>query len=137
MYYPPQNTGNAVLYRNVETSEKPALFTPFTAFHFIMGIYAFIIINWLLPRTSLMGKFLVWIAIHTAYEIKDIFSVKNSIINSFGDSIAAFSGFVVMASVFSDRKWKFQDVVISGIVVYFILRVIMYEPASFGESEDP
>jgi len=117
------------LYGDVETPQNPSMSTPYTLFHFMVGMYAFLVLRWLYPRISLIKIFAIWFLIHGMYEMHDIFGYEttNSAINSFGDTIAAMSGFVVMACVFPDRLWNFQEVFVGGFII-FMANILIDEP---------
>ena len=84
---------------------NPTWFTPWSFMHFMSGFVSYAIIKIIFPNTSLLDKFLIWMCIHTIYEIKDIckayldydgsFWSNNSFINSLGDTICAAFGFII------------------------------------------
>lgn len=119
------------VYNKVDTPSHPALFTPFSLFHFLAGAYAYLVTKWLFPTFPVTYDFVVWIAIHTLYEIKDIFhpDTTNSWINSFGDTITGLAGFVIMAIVFPFGNIRAIDVVVGGILLW-IASITIPEPAT-------
>lgn len=107
------NTNNT---DNIDTYNKPKIIDIYFYNHIIPGIFAYILFHKIL-KYSLQKSFIVWIIIHTLYEIKDyyytyikkydirpnrvnklngFFHSDNSFINSIGDTIAAIIGFYML-----------------------------------------
>ena len=80
----------------------PRLITPFSFVHFLSGIWLTSLFRTIFPRMK--DVFWVTLAIHTLYELKDIYvsyvikyvsdKTDNSFYNSIGDTIAFILGYV-------------------------------------------
>jgi hypothetical protein len=118
------------LYHHVETPSYPAFLTPFTVFHLLSGVLAFVVLRWLLPQFPVVYNFVVWFVAHGLYELKDVADPQttNSPANSFGDTIASMLGFFLTWLVFGERP-------VSLPVVFGVVGVVAV--ASFVIPEKP
>lgn len=110
-----------------ETPKNPSISTPFTFFHFVTGMLAFVVLSWL--NIKVEYGFVMWMTVHTIYEFKDVTypNTKNSLTNSLGDTAAAALGFMLMWWVIGDKRLKFYDVLNAWLIMYIILQM-MEEP---------
>jgi len=80
--------------------QKQALFTPWSLVHFTSGWIGYIILKTLRPDCDNIRLAIIWLLIHTVYEMKDYtntyvmnISKANTFINSVGDTISTMAGF--------------------------------------------
>lgn len=118
------------LYRDIDTPQNPSLVTPFSAFHFIIGMYAYVVLKWLFPQFPLTYNFAMWFTAHGMYEVKDIFKpdTTNSAVNSFGDTIFSMAGFILAACIFPNRKYSLYEVMCGGVILLLAARIIEEPP---------
>jgi len=103
------------LYHHVETPSYPAFLTPFTVFHLLTGVLAFVVLRWLLPRFPVFYDFVIWFVVHGLYELKDVADPQTT--NSFGDTIASMLGFFLTWLVFGERPVSLPVVFgVAGVV---------------------
>lgn len=105
-------TRESSLFDSYETPQKPALFTPFSVYHMLVGVLAFTLIRWVFPDFPITHDFIIWFTVHSVYEFKDAVhpNTTNSLINSFGDTICSMFGFFVAYLFFQDRPMYLYDV---------------------------
>ena len=119
------------VYNHVETPNYPAFFTPFSIFHALTGILAFVILRWIFPNFPIVYDFIVWFVVHSIYEFRDVFKpeTSNSSVNSFGDTIASMLGFFIAWIIFQDRRVYFYDVLNFALLVLIFSFVIPELPS--------
>ena len=96
--------------------DSPILFTEWSYVHFMTGVYFFVILHRYL-KYNIKKSFIIWIILHTIYELKDMvasyvyrtnnqngFITNNSWFNSIGDTIYALSGFIFAFYLFKLLK---------------------------------
>lgn len=118
----------------------PALLTPFTFVHFYAGFVGFVLIKYFYPKLSFQNTFLIFIILHTIYEIKDLLcyndwicsnifnscsDLDNSIVNSIGDTIASIIGlFIATFCVGKISDIFCINAVTSFFVIWFIFAYV-------------
>lgn len=114
-----------------DSPAKPVIFTPFTLFHMLMGVFAYMFLEWIFPKFSVPYNFTVWLLLHTIYETKDIYKkgTTNSLKNSLGDTLAAVIGFYLGFIIFGRRKFTVYDIINFGILV-LIFNILLKEPST-------
>ena len=121
----------------LDTPKSPAMFTPCTLLHIIVGMYAYVVIRWLFPYLSLVSSFVLWFFAHGLFEIKDMYKpgTCNSKINSVGDQLSAMLGFTIMGMSFPDTAWTIKHIAI-GYILVKIVAFLIYEPAGSKDSSN-
>lgn len=92
-----------------DTKSKPVFYDVWSWAHFTFGVFAAWGLDIAFPQASVGSKFVLWLILHTMYEIKDYYYCYlepdapgeytgariNSLLNSVGDTIWATLGFFV------------------------------------------
>lgn len=129
-----------------DTVENPALFSPWSFQHFIVGFAAYVIIKAVAPELSLTAIVIIGFIVHTVYELKDILcydkelfrkifrsgplknrpDLNNSIANSVGDTIMAFFGCVLAPYIVTKPTVYGGISLVASCVVTWILMIVAF-----------
>jgi len=117
-----------------DSIENPSCITYFTFIHFYTGFIFYIIMKYFFPKWSFLRVFLLWILLHSLYEVKDMlyyWKIKitddywgdNSFINSIFDTIATllglWVGYLCVPNISYVSFWT--NIIVYAIVsLYFI-----------------
>lgn len=78
----------------VNFSSVLCMFDRRSIFHYATGFFAYAVYVWLLPSISPITAAMIFLALHSAYEIKEMYGLsKKDGSYSFGDQISAMAGF--------------------------------------------
>ena len=130
------------LFSNIDTYKDPKFMYIYSYGHLIFGTIAYFILHKILKYT-LYKSFIIWLVLHTIYEIKDyyhtyikeytvrpnrsnkisgFFHSDNSLYNSIGDTVYTLIGFFI-GVVIKDKLLQLMLLTIFSIYSIFMLKV--------------
>ena len=109
-----------------DSKKDVTLITPWSFIHAYSGFMFYLTLKYIYPDLSLLKIFILWIIVHTIYEIKDLLSYfnirvsnirwsDNSYMNSIFDTIFAIIGFFI-AYYINNYSKNFYYI---NIILYF------------------
>ena len=126
---------NTNLMNISDDKENPACITPWSFIHLYSGFIFYLTLKYLYPKLSLLTIFIIWVILHTIYEIKDLLSYfkiyvyedkkwnNNSVINSVFDTIFAIFGLLIAYYInINTTNFYFINIILYILFIYYFIK---------------